>query len=67
MKRKANTEVYRKMERPQLIKEITNMKEELMKVRFQAASGQLQNAAQLKTVRRRIAQAMTVLSASANS
>jgi large subunit ribosomal protein L29 len=51
------------MERPQLVKEITNMKEELMKVRFQAASAQLQNSAQLKTIRRKIAQAITVLNA----
>lgn len=65
MKSKAHTEVFRKMERPQLVKEITNMKEELMKVRFQHASAQLQNSAQLKTIRKKIAQAMTVLNAGA--
>lgn len=40
---------------------VTSLKEELFNLRFQLATGQLENPAQLKTVRKSIARAKTVL------
>lgn len=45
----------------ELAKKITSLEEELFNLRFQLKMGQLANALQLRTVRRDIARAKTVL------
>jgi len=52
LREKSNTE---------LLKEIDTLKEELFTLRFQAATGQLTNTAQIKVVRKTIAKIKTVL------
>lgn len=52
LREKSNTE---------LLKEIDTLKEELFTLRFQAATGQLTNTAQIKVVRKTIARIKTVL------
>ena len=44
-----------------LVEELRKAKEELFNLRFQNATGQLDNTARLKTVRREIARIYTVL------
>ena len=43
---------------------VLEMKEELMKLRFRHATGQLEQSARLTTLRRNIARAMTIISSS---
>ena len=45
----------------QLKDQLVNLKKEQFNLRFQAASGQLQNTAQVQTVRRQIATIKTIL------
>ncbi|MCC6221088.1 MAG: 50S ribosomal protein L29 [Deltaproteobacteria bacterium] len=45
----------------ELVERISSLKEELMRLRFRQASGQLDNTSQLSLLKRRIARAMTVL------
>lgn len=45
----------------ELLKEIDTLKQELFTLRFQAATGQLMNTAQIKVVRKTIARIKTVL------
>ena len=45
----------------QLRDELVNLKKESFNVRFQQATGQLENAARLKTVKRDVARVKTVL------
>lgn len=45
----------------ELLKEIDTLKEELFTLRFQAATGQLTNTAQIKKLRKTIARIKTVL------
>lgn len=52
LREKSNTE---------LLKEIDTLKQELFTLRFQAATGQLMNTAQIKVVRKTIARIKTVL------
>lgn len=44
---------------------VNEMKEELMKLRFRHATGQLEQTARLSTLRRSIARAMTVINSAA--
>jgi len=45
----------------QLREELASLKKEAFNLRFQAATGQLENTARMKTVRRDVARVMTVL------
>lgn len=49
------------MEEPELSEKLRGAKEELFNLRFQAATGQLENSARLKAVKRDIARIYTVL------
>ena len=46
----------------QLREELVNLKKEQFNLRFQAATGQLENPTRMKTVRRDVARVLTVLS-----
>lgn len=45
----------------ELLKDIETLKEELFNLRFQQATGQLENTARMKTVKKTIARIKTVL------
>lgn len=51
----------------ELLKQIDTLKEELFTLRFQAATGQLTNTAQIKVVRKTIARIKTVLTERAHN
>ena len=51
----------------ELLQEIDTLKEELFNLRFQLATGQLENTARLKTVKKDIARIKTVLTERANA
>ena len=51
----------RAMSRDELNGKVTELKEELVSLRFQAATGQLQNTARLRGARKDIARVYTVL------
>lgn len=52
----------RKLTNQELEVRITKLKEELFNLRFQLAVGQLENTARIKTVKRTIAQMLTIMS-----
>lgn len=52
----------RKLTTPELEVRITELKEELFNLRFQLAVGQLENTSRIKTVKRTIAQMLTIKS-----
>lgn len=56
---KANN--YKELSQVELNKELSDLKSELFKLRFQAATNQLQNPMQLKVVKKNIARVKTVL------
>jgi large subunit ribosomal protein L29 len=51
----------------QLREQLTELKKEQFNLRFQAATGQLENPARMKTVRRDAARVMTILNEKAAS
>lgn len=51
----------REMDTPTINDEIKNLKKELFDLRFQHATGQLENTARLSTVRKTIARMKTIL------
>ncbi|MCH4153646.1 MAG: 50S ribosomal protein L29 [Saccharofermentans sp.] len=53
-------EDIRKMSADELSKELTSLKEELFKLRFQHATNQLENPAQIAQVKKDIAKVMTI-------
>ena len=53
-------EEIRKMSSEELNKELASLKEELFKLRFQHATNQLENPAQITQVKRDIARVMTI-------
>lgn len=53
-------EEIRKMSDEELSNELTSLKEELFKLRFQHATNQLDNPAQIAQVKRDIARVMTI-------
>jgi large subunit ribosomal protein L29 len=61
MKRIEQIKDYREKNEQELREAISNSERELMNLRFKAASSQLQNSAQMKSIRRTIARAKTVL------
>lgn len=52
----------RKLTTPELEARVAELKEELFNLRFQLAVGQLENTTQIKTVKKTIAQMLTVMS-----
>ena len=54
-------ETLRELSTEELNKKVVELKEELFNLRFQMATGQLQNPMQLKQVRKDIARAKTVI------
>ena len=61
MAKTATAAALRQMSRDELNGKVTELKEELFSLRFQAATGQLQNTARLRGVRKDIARVYTVL------
>lgn len=55
------TETLRELSTEELNKKVVELKEELFNLRFQMATGQLENPMQLKQVRKDIARAKTVI------
>lgn len=55
------TTELRNLTTAEIEQKISSFKEELFNLRFQSATGQLDNPARLRTVRREIARAKTVL------
>ena len=51
----------------QLREELESLKKEAFNLRFQAATGQLENTAQMKSVRRNAARVKTILNEKANA
>lgn len=56
-----NIKEIRDMSNDELNKEIISLKEELFNLRFQQATGQLENPARIKTVKKTIARIKTVI------
>lgn len=54
-------ETLRELSTEELNKKVVELKEELFNLRFQMATGQLENPVQLKQVRKDIARAKTVI------
>lgn len=54
-------EEFRNMTTAEVEQKINSLKEELFNLRFQLATGQLENTARIKDVRKEIAKAKTVL------
>lgn len=51
----------REMDTATILNEVDNLREELFRLRFEHATGQLENTARLNTVRKTIARMKTVL------
>ena len=58
-------EDVRSKSRDELASELVNLKKEAFNLRFQAASGQLENTARVRQVRRDIARIQTILNETA--
>jgi large subunit ribosomal protein L29 len=58
-------EDVRSKSRDELASELVNLKKEAFNLRFQAASGQLENTARVRQVRRDIARIQTILNENA--
>lgn len=56
-----NVKEIRDLSNEELVKEIASLKEELYGLRFQQATGSLENPARIKTIRKTIARIKTVL------
>jgi large subunit ribosomal protein L29 len=67
MKRKKMLEELRDMSPDQLRDELLKYKKEQFNLRFQQATGQLENEARMRTVRRAIARILTLLREKKNS
>lgn len=51
----------------QLVEELANLKKESFNLRFQQATGQLENAARMRTVKRDVARIKTILNEKARA
>jgi len=60
MKEKTRLSDMKVMSEDQLDQEVMNLKKEQFNLRFQRATGQLENTARVRVVRREIARAMTI-------
>lgn len=56
-----NAKEIREKTNEELLKEIDALKDELFNLRFQQATGQLENTARLKTVKKTIARIKTIM------
>jgi len=56
-----NATNIREMDAENILNEIENLKKELFDLRFKQATGQLENTARLRTVRKTIARMKTIL------
>lgn len=61
MKGKAKAEKFRDMTDSEVLKEIDDYKTELFNLRFQSATGQLDNPMRIREVRKGIARGKTIL------
>ncbi|ACV61247.1 ribosomal protein L29 [Desulfofarcimen acetoxidans DSM 771] len=61
MKAKDKAKELREMTEDELNRKLTDSKDELFKLRFQLATGQLDNPMKLKEVRRRMAKVKTII------
>ncbi len=57
----------RQKSQDELRKELENLKKEQLNLRFQAASGQLENTARVREIRRDVARIQTILGQSAEA
>ncbi len=64
MKKKPQLKELRGLDREELKKKVEGYQEELMKLKFRQASGQLTQSAQLRTLRVSIARGLTILNQS---
>ena len=55
------TSKLRELQQPEIETKLTDSREELMKLRFQAVSGQLTDTSRLRILRREIARMQTIL------
>ncbi|MBQ0065594.1 MAG: 50S ribosomal protein L29 [Firmicutes bacterium] len=62
-----NTKEIREKTNEELLQEIDSLKDELFNLRFQQATGQLENTARLRTVKKTIARIKTVLTERENA
>lgn len=62
MKAEEQLREYRGLDSEKLAEKVAGLEEELMKLRFRNGAGQLENSAQLKSVRKSIARVKTVIS-----
>ncbi len=62
-----NATEMRNMTDEQLLTELDQLKDELFNLRFQQATGQLENTARLRTVKKSIARIKTVMGERANA
>ncbi len=60
MKSKSRLSDLKVMSEDQLDQEVMNLKKEQFNLRFQRATGQLENTARVRVVRREIAKALTI-------
>jgi len=67
MKRKEFNLKVKGASKADLVSQAKSISEELMKLRFRKASGQLEQAHQIPTLKRNLARVMTALSAQNNS
>ncbi|MEX2459986.1 MAG: 50S ribosomal protein L29 [Paenibacillaceae bacterium] len=58
---KASTSEFRNLTSVELVQKIAGFKDELFNLRFQLATGQLDNPSQIRDVRKEIARAKTIL------
>ena len=61
IKRRDKLRELKGMNREDLVSKVRSMEEELMKLRFQHAVGQLEKTAQFRTIRRDVARARTIM------
>ncbi len=61
MKKKGELQELRGKEAGELVQRVSELEEELMRLRFRKAAGQLEHSARLGTLRRQIARAKTVI------
>jgi large subunit ribosomal protein L29 len=66
MKKKEFNEKIKSASRTDLVAQAKSLSEELMKLRFRKASGQLEQAHQIPHIRRNLARVRTAISAASN-
>jgi len=67
IEKESSSDAIRKLDVATIEKNILDLKQELFKLRFQAAVGKLENTAQIKKNKRQIARMKTILTERANA